>query len=257
MRSLLIVSGLDPSGGAGFVADVRVAERHGARAVGVVTALTEQTTAGVRAVHPVAAELIEAQLSALLADVEVAGGKIGLLPDEEVAEAVAQGLALTRAPVVWDPILWAGGSGAPMFQGRPARLFELLGDHVTLVTPNLAEAGALVGFEVATIEDMKRAALAVAERGVACLVKGGHLGGGGGARVVDVLASEGAVLELEGVRVAGGEAVHGTGCALSSAIAARLSRGDDLEEAVCGAAEFVRERIAAPEAPGRGERAVL
>ncbi|MEZ4365123.1 MAG: bifunctional hydroxymethylpyrimidine kinase/phosphomethylpyrimidine kinase [Kofleriaceae bacterium] len=102
---VLVVAGLDPSGGAGFIADVRVAERHGCRAVGAITALTEQDTVGVRAVHPVGPGELHALLTTLLTDVEVAAVKLGMLATAEHAEAVGDALALTAAPVVWDPIL--------------------------------------------------------------------------------------------------------------------------------------------------------
>ena len=99
---ILIIAGLDPSGGAGLIADVRVAERHGARAVGVVTALTEQSTLGMRAVNPVPPAVVAEQLGALLSDVEVAAVKIGMLGSVEMAEVVAEALALTAAPIVWE-----------------------------------------------------------------------------------------------------------------------------------------------------------
>jgi hydroxymethylpyrimidine/phosphomethylpyrimidine kinase len=212
MAELLIVSGLDPSGGAGFLADARMVERHGLRPVGVVAALTEQTTVGVRAVSSPGAELLAAQLTSLLSDVEVAAGKIGLIADEDCCAAIASALALTGAPLVWDPVLRAGAGDTPLFQGDPRRAFELLGQHVALVTPNLAEAAALAGFPVESLADMRRAAAAIAERGVSCLVTGGHLAGD---RITDVLCPAGGQpIELSGERVPGGEAVHGTGCAL-------------------------------------------
>ena len=106
---VLVVAGLDPSGGAGLVADVRVCEQHGARPLAVATALTEQTTVEVRAANAVSAEIVGDELRAVLADVEVAAVKIGMLGSMAIAEQVARALALTAAPVVWDPI------------GRPTR----------------------------------------------------------------------------------------------------------------------------------------
>jgi hydroxymethylpyrimidine/phosphomethylpyrimidine kinase len=253
--SILLVSGLDPSGGAGFLADARVVERHGLRAVGVIAAETEQTTTGVRAVRSPGAELLSAQLGALLSDVEVAAGKIGLLADDDVVAAIADPLALTGAPLVWDPVLFEGGGGAPLFRGDVARAFELLAPHVALVTPNLVEAEALVRAEVDSIAAMRRAAEAIAGRGVACLVTGGHLAGD---RLVDVLcAPGGAPIEIAGDRVPGGEDVHGTGCALSTAIACRLALGDELEAAVRAGAAFVRERLRAPVRAGRGRPSAM
>jgi hydroxymethylpyrimidine kinase/phosphomethylpyrimidine kinase len=254
--SLLLIAGLDPSGGAGLLADVRIAERHGLRAVGVASALTEQTTCGVRAVHSPGAEVLSAQLTALLGDVEVVAGKIGLLADQDCCAAVAEALSLTGAPVVWDPVLRAGAGDVPLYRGDPQRALVLLADHLALITPNLAEAEALCGFEVRDRAGMRRAAAALAARGVPCLVKGGHLAGEGDA-MVDVLAAEEQILELEGVRVAGAPDVHGTGCALSTAIACRLARGAALEQACRSAAELVREALRRPVSPGRGRPAVI
>ncbi len=251
--NLLLVSGLDPSGGAGFLADARVVEMHGLRPVGVVTALTVQTTSDVRAAEPVAAELVGAQLTALLSDAEVAAGVIGMLGEEGVAVAVSEGLRLTAAPIVWDPVLRASAGGTALYRGDPRGALALLRDHVTLITPNLAEAEALAGFDVRDVAAMRRAARAIAGDGVACLVKGGHLAGA----VVDVLAAGDDVIDLEGVRVPGGEDVHGTGGALAAAIACHLARGVELPEAVRAATAFVRERLVAPVRSGRGRTSVL
>lgn len=258
MACLLVVSGLDPSGGAGFLADARIADAHGLRPVGAVTALTVQTTEGVREVEPVSAELISSQLVALLGDVEVAAGKLGMLGSEAVTEAVADALRLTGAPVVWDPVLRPSAGSAALYQGEPRRALALLRDHLTVVTPNLAEAEALVGFPVRDLGAMRRAAREIAAEGVACLVKGGHLTGGA---AVDVLAEpgadEGGLIEIEGARVPGGEDVHGTGCALATALACRLAARDTLAAAAAAAAAFVRARIAAPVRAGRGRPSIL
>ncbi len=253
--NLLLVSGLDPSGGAGFLVDARVAEKNGLRPVGVVSALTEQTTMGVRAVHSPGAELLAAQLGALLSDVQVTGGKIGLLADEECVAAIADPLALTGAPIVWDPILFAGGGGTPLYHGDVRRAFEILAPHVALVTPNLVEAEALVGFVVDGVKGMRHAAESIAGRGVACLVTGGHLAGD---LLVDVLcAAGGQPVELAAERLADGENVHGTGCALSTAIACRLALGDPLEQACRAAGAFVRFCLAHPVRAGRGVPSIL
>jgi hydroxymethylpyrimidine kinase/phosphomethylpyrimidine kinase len=255
IHNLLLVSGLDPSGGAGFLADAHVVDQHGLRPVGVVSALTEQTTAGVRAVHSPGAELIAAQLGALLSDIAVVAGKIGLVTDEEHAAAIAEALALTAAPIVWDPVLFAGAGGTPLFRGDPGRALDRLREHLTLVTPNLVEAAALVGFRVDDLDGMLRAAAALGERGVACLVTGGHLPG---AKVVDVLCQPGhPPIELVAERVPGGEDVHGTGCALSTAIACRLALGTSLEEACRAGAGLVRHYLRSPVRAGRGRPSVV
>jgi hydroxymethylpyrimidine/phosphomethylpyrimidine kinase len=255
VANLLVASGLDPSGGAGFLADARVAEQHGLRPIGVITALTVQTSEGVREVEPASAELVGAQLRALLSDTEVAGGVIGMLGDEAVATQLAEALDLTAAPLVWDPVLMPSAGAVALYRGDPRRAHALLAPHLALLTPNLAEAEALAGFEVRDIEAMRRAAEALAGRGVACLVKGGHLSSG--ERALDVLAAGGHVIELEGERIEGGEDVHGTGGALAAAIACHLARGADLADAVRAAAAFVRARLAAPVRSGRGKPSVM
>jgi hydroxymethylpyrimidine/phosphomethylpyrimidine kinase len=255
VRTVLVLSGLDPSGGAGFLADARVVEQHGLRAAGAVTALTVQTTAGLREVHPVSPVTVAAQLDALLSDIEMAAGKIGMLGDEEVARAIAGSLALTGAPVVWDPVLAASAGGMSLFRGDPGRALALLADHVAVVTPNLAEAEALVGSAVASVDDMRRAARALAGGGMACLVKGGHLSGDD---AVDVLALPGGdLVELERARVPGGERIHGTGCALSTALACALATGASVLDAARSATDFVAARMARPVRAGRGHPSIM
>jgi hydroxymethylpyrimidine kinase/phosphomethylpyrimidine kinase len=273
---VLLLAGLDPSGGAGFIADVRVAELLATRPVGVVTALTEQTTAGVRACHPVDAETVGGQLAELLADVAIAAAKIGLVPDDAVARAIGEALALTAAPVVWDPVL-RPSAGVPFYRGDLAAAVASLRPHITLITPNADEAALLTGRSqpVTTRADARAAAEALVELGFpAVLVKGGHLevhtdgtlGEGeldGQAPVcIDVLAEriDGAirVTELRGMRLAlppGG--VHGTGCALSTAIACGLATGLSLLDACRAAKSFVEAHLAHPVRPGRGAAALL
>lgn len=251
-RSILVASGLDPSGGAGFLADARLVDRAGYRPVGAVTAETVQDTRAVRRVEPAAAELLEAQLTALLSDVEVAAGKIGLVPDLEVAEALARALALTAAPVVWDPVLTAT-SGAAMASADPWDLAARLAPEVALITPNLAEAAALLGRRLVDVAAVRAAASDLAGRlGCAVLIKGGHLSG----EPIDVLAEGKDVTEIAGERVPG-PPVHGTGCFLSASIACELAGGASLLDAARSAKEALAERLKAPERPGRGSAAVL
>lgn len=253
--SLLLVAGLDPSGGAGILADTRVAERRGCRPVGVVTGLTDQDTTGVRAPNVAPADVIEAQLRALLADVELAAVKVGMLGSERIAGVVASALDATRAPVVWDPVLLPTRGRVTLYEGSAVRAAQLLAPHVAVITPNLHEAGALVGFDVATRADMRRAASALRAAGfAAALVTGGHLDGDD---AVDVLAHPGGVVELAGPRLATDGPVHGTGCALSTALACELASGATLEEAARTAKAFVADLLTAPIRPGRGLAAIL
>jgi hydroxymethylpyrimidine/phosphomethylpyrimidine kinase len=251
---LAIIAGLDPSGGAGLIADVRVAAAHGLRPVGVVTAVTEQDTAGVRAVHPVPAEVVGDQLVALFSDVAVRAVKIGMLGDPAVAEAVARALELTAAPVVWDPVLLPGAGRVLLYAGDPRHAARFLRPHVAVATPNLAEAGALLGRPVDDLASARAAAAAlVGVAGAAVVVTGGHLPG----EAIDVLADGGEVIELAGARVGTAGSVHGTGCAYSTALACALAGGRDLRAAARAAKDYVAARLAAPVQPGRGRPAVL
>lgn len=255
--SVLVIAGLDPSGGAGLVADVRVCEQHGCRPLGVVTALTEQTTQGLRAVNPVDPAIVREQLIALLSDVEVAAVKIGMLGSVAMAEAVAEALAATAAPIVWDPVARASSGGTALTDEELGAAVGVLGAACALVTPNADEARWITGVgAIASVPDaIGVASILRDQRGVeAVLVKGGHWGDA--ATAIDVLVAPAGVVELVGPRVAGGS-VHGTGCALSTAIACNLARGATLEAACRAAKQFVAERIAAPVRPGRGRAAVL
>lgn len=254
--NVLICAGLDPSGGAGLIADVRIASTVGVRPIGVVTALTVQSTLGVQDKRAVEGELIGAQLAALLGDIEVAAVKLGMLGSSEVIREVAYGLDLTAAPVVWDPVA-APSRGRVDFDG--ALLEEAvaqLARHLTLITPNLGELALLTGSAVEHRAGVIAAAQRLAERtGAAVLVKGGHATGDAD----DVLVADANAepLVLPGARIPGGEDVHGTGCALSTAIAAYLARGLALADACREAKALVARHIATAVRPGRGAAAIV
>jgi hydroxymethylpyrimidine/phosphomethylpyrimidine kinase len=252
---VLICAGLDPSGGAGLIADVRVVSALGCRPVGVVTALTVQNTTGVVDSEAMNAERVREQLEFLLSDVEVRAVKIGMIGSSAVAEGLARALALTAAPVVWDPVVHPSGGAVWFVDSLFEHAVAALAPHVTVLTPNAGELAFMTGTRVADLDDARIVGQALAERlRTAVLVKGGHLGG---EESVDLLCQPGEVVELRGRRTAGGEHVHGTGCALSSALAAHLARGLALVDACRAAKDFVAERIAAPVRPGRGAAAVV
>jgi hydroxymethylpyrimidine kinase/phosphomethylpyrimidine kinase len=255
---LLLCSGLDPSGGAGLLLDARIAVEVGARPLGVITAHTVQSSAGVTAVQPMDPEVLEAQLSLLLGDVEVAAVKLGMLGSQAVAEVVGEALARVAGPVVWDPVLAPSRGRVAMYDGSVAAAFTALRPSLTLLTPNAMEAGLLSGLEVRTIADALAAALRLRDLAdCAVLVKGGHLLDGSDAQSVDLLLPHhGEPVQLAGPRLPGGEHVHGTGCALASSIAARLALGATLEQACRDGKAHVARLIAAPVHPGRGAAAV-
>lgn len=255
MSNVLVIAGLDPSGGAGLVADVRLCERLGARPLAVATALTVQTTEGVAASHPVDAAVIEAQLDALLADVEVAAVKIGMLGSPAVAAAVARALAATAAPVVWDPVGHAT-RGVALFAGELREAADVLAPRAALVTPNADEATRLTGVAIVEADDAVAAGRLLCARGAgAVLVKGGHWGPA--ATAIDVLVTAGDAIAIEGPRLAVDGPVHGTGCALATAIACNLAAGRTLEGACRHAKATIAAMIASPLRPGRGRAAVL
>lgn len=254
--AVLIIAGLDPSGGAGLIADVRVCELHGCRPVAVATALTEQTTVGLRAINPADPEVVGEQLRALLADVEVVAVKIGMLGSVAMAEQVARALELCAAPVIWDPVGRAT-RGLGVFDDAQLRaVATILGRDLALVTPNADEAQALSGVAIASTADAIAAGRAIVDGtgALAALVKGGHWGA---AEAIDVLVTAGHEQLFTGARIALAEPVHGTGCALATAIACHLARSATIADACARAKAFVAARIAAPVRPGRGRPAVL
>jgi hydroxymethylpyrimidine kinase/phosphomethylpyrimidine kinase len=244
--TVLVVAGLDPSGGAGLLADVRVVAGHGFHAAGVATALTEQDSAECVAMQPVAPELIARQLERLVGDLQIRAVKIGMVANGEIARAVAIALRPLEAPIVVDPVL-AATRGARLLDGDPREALAPLLERATLVTPNLDELAALTGATIGSLDELRDAARRLRARVQAVLAKGGHLAGD----PVDVLIDAAGELELPGKRIEG-PPPHGTGCALSTEIACRLARGTPLREAIRDATARLRERIAAARSIGRG-----
>lgn len=251
---VLACAGLDPSGGAGLIADVRVLADLGARPVGVVTALTVQNTTGVVEWHPSDPEVVSHQLAFLLTDIEVKAVKIGMIGSLAVAKAIANALHLTNAPVVWDPV--AGPSlGNVAYHESFDDAIAALRPHLALVTPNARELALLTQMAVTDLASAEAAGRVLAQKiDAAVLIKGGHLSGD---ESTDLLIHAGGREELRGPRIANGEHVHGTGCALASAIAANLAAGKGLADACREAKHYVADRIADPVHPGRGAPAVV
>jgi hydroxymethylpyrimidine/phosphomethylpyrimidine kinase len=255
MRIALSVAGSDPTGGAGLQLDLQVFRAFGVHGAGVVTALTVQDTNKVHRVLPAFPSVVTDQLRTLLADVTPHAVKLGMLATDDVLRAVALGLAAQgapRPPLVIDPVLRASDGSLLLERRAFGALVELM-KGAALVTPNLPEAESLSGLDVSSHRGAEQAARwFVAEAGAeAALVKGGHRDGAAD----DCLARrEGggiALAWLPGERIAGAP-VHGTGCALSAAIAAALARGEALEAAVARARAFVRDAIARAETVGAG-----
>jgi hydroxymethylpyrimidine/phosphomethylpyrimidine kinase len=241
---LLTIAGSDSGGGAGIQADLKTFAAHGAYGMSAITALTAQNTRGVRAVHEVPPEIVASQIDAVFEDIGVDAVKIGMLASAPIVRAVADRLRHWQpSRVVLDPVMVAKSGDALLRDDAVEALLEELVPLCTVVTPNLPELERMTGMPAGLV-----AAEALARRGYAVLAKGGHAEGD---EVVDVLVRGEEVYEFRHPRLAT-SSTHGTGCTLSSAIAARLGRGDDLPRAVSGAIEYLQGAMKAAYPLGSG-----
>ena len=258
MHTALAIAGSDPTGGAGLQLDLQVFRSLGVHGAGVVTALTVQDTSKVHEVLPAFPSVVLNQLRRLLEDFLPDAIKIGMLASDDVLRSVALGLEGVEVrgealpPIVIDPVLVAS-DGQPLLERRAWGSLQSLIARSTLVTPNLAEAEALTGIDASEDAGAEAAAGFFLEQlgAGAVLLKGGHRQGSPD----DLLARtgpSGTTLEwLRGDRIDAGP-VHGTGCALSSAIAAGLARGAELADAVARGREFVAAALRRAEKVGHG-----
>lgn len=240
----LTIAGSDSSGGAGIQADLKTFAALGVYGASVIVALTAQNTQGVTGIHDVPADFVRAQIDAVFSDLDVDAVKIGMLSQAASIEAVAKGLADHRAKnIVLDPVMVATSGDRLLAADAVEALRKLLIPRALVVTPNLPEAAALVGASPARndkeMEVQARELLALGARNV--LIKGGH---GSGDESIDLLIGAGDVVRLSAKRIAT-KNLHGTGCTLSSAIAAGLAKGLDLKEASRQAKAYVTAAIAA------------
>jgi len=238
------IAGSDSSGGAGIQADLKTFAALDVYGASIITALTAQNTQGVRAIHDVPPDFIRAQIDAVFSDLDIGAVKIGMLSQAATIEAVAQGLAAHHAKnIVLDPVMVATSGDRLLVPEAVEALRMLLIPRALVVTPNLPEAAALTGASVARnereMEVQARELLALGARNV--LIKGGH---GSGDQSLDLLIGQGEVVRLSARRIATSN-LHGTGCTLSSAIAAGLAKGFDLGASAQDAKEYVTAAIAA------------
>ena len=244
---VLSIAGSDSGGGAGIQADLKTFSALGCYGMTAITALTAQNTQGVRAIHGVPAAFLKEQLAAVIEDIGVDAVKIGMLHAPDVVEAVAWAIEHYQLRhVVLDPVMVATSGDALIEQRTIAVLVERLFPLVSVITPNMDEAGLLLGRPVKQAVDLEAAAADLLALGAkAVLLKGGHLQDD---VLTDVLAQAGQApaqwLRLQGPRIASHN-VHGTGCTLSSAIAAHLALGLDLQRAVQEAHAYIRGAIQA------------
>jgi len=247
---LLSIAGSDPSGGAGVQGDLKTFSALRCYGMAAITALTAQNTKGVSLVHAVPAAVVAAQIDVIFADIEVDAVKIGMLAEPAIAEAVAGSLARAGATrIVFDPVLVATSgdslSAAGLIETAIARVFPL----AAVVAPNLPEAAALLGVrEAIDGREMVGQAQALVARGArAVLIKGGHLAG----EPLDILVEAETVHEFHGRRVPTHN-LHGTGCALSSAIAAHLAHGAELVPAIRAAKDYLEDALSSADALALG-----
>lgn len=240
----LTIAGSDSSGGAGIQADLKTFSALGVYGASVITALTAQNTVRVQGIHNVPTDFVAAQMESVFADLAVGAVKIGMLSIPATIEAVAAGLERDfSGPMVLDPVMVAASGDALLTEAAIATLVARLLPRADVLTPNLPEAARLLKTGVAQTEaamlEQGRALLALGPKAV--LMKGGH---GEGPEAVDLLVTREGTLRLATPRIPSRNS-HGTGCTLSSAIAAGLAKGLPLDEAVQEAKTYIQAAILA------------
>nr|WP_090109820.1 bifunctional hydroxymethylpyrimidine kinase/phosphomethylpyrimidine kinase [Limimaricola pyoseonensis] len=248
--SALTIAGSDSGGGAGIQADLKTFSALGVYGTSAITAITAQNTRGVRAVAPVAPAMVAAQIAAILEDIAPRAIKIGMLSSPEIVAAVATALAGYAGPVVLDPVMVAKSGDRLLAEEAEAALIEALLPRADVLTPNLPEAARLLGRDpardAAQTEAQGRALLALGARAV--VMKGGHAEG---VSCIDRLVTPHGVTPMAQPRLATRN-THGTGCSLSSAIAAELAKGAKLEAAVRRAQSWLHGAIRGADGLGLG-----
>ena len=233
MEIVLTIAGSDPSGGAGIQQDLRTIESLGCYGASVITALTTQNTLGVQSVMPVPADVVRSQLEAVLSDLDVKAIKIGQIPSAEVAHVIAETLhqhltPTTHRPIILDPVMISTSGRRLMSEDAIDVVVSKLFPLCTLITPNIPEMetlSALSGFEA---------------RNYNLLIKGGHAEG---TEMADKLCLTNGTQRIYATEKINSTNLHGTGCALSSAIASSLALGYSLEESVARGKSYVTEAI--------------
>jgi hydroxymethylpyrimidine/phosphomethylpyrimidine kinase len=246
---VLTIAGFDPSSGAGITADIKTIAAHGCYGVAAITALTVQSTAGVRQVNPVDPKLLRDSLDELTADVNVSAVHIGMLGSADVAAEVVDFLQRSQLPhVVLDTILKSTSGSRLLDESGVKVLTEKLLPLAEAVTPNAEEAAALAGMQVSYVDDMRQAAQKLHEMGAkGVVITGGHL-----EKATDVLSLQNGEFQIFKSDRQDSTCTHGTGCAFSSAIACHLAYGRALSEAVLLAKAYITAAIANAYPIGKG-----
>lgn len=251
IHTALTIAGSDSGGGAGIQADLKTFSALGVYGASVITALTAQNTRGVTAVHDVPPAFIRAEMDAVFSDIRIDAVKIGMLSQPAVIRAVREGLDAWRVgTVVLDPVMVATSGDVLLVPEAVATLREVLIPRATVITPNLAEAATLLGTSQARNRDemLAQGSALVAMGAQAVLIKGGH-GGGGEAEDVLVTPDSADWFSVQRLQT---QNTHGTGCTLSSAIAAGLAMGLDLVQAIRAAKAYLTAAIRSSDRLGIG-----
>jgi hydroxymethylpyrimidine kinase/phosphomethylpyrimidine kinase len=253
----LSIAGLDPSGGAGIIADIKTFSAFGCFAAAAVTSVTFQNTTGVfGAIHQTAAS-VRKQIEAVVDDYNVAAFKTGMLPTLEIVETVAAVITERKLTnIVVDPVLRSTSGFELIGDGVLGALIEMLFPLADLITPNIPEAERIAKMEIRSAADIEKAAAIMCDMGARnVLIKGGHFeekGKEGGKRMANdhlLIGNDLHILEAEFIDTT---ATHGTGCVLSAAIAANLALGKKMREGTSFAKEFITEAIRTAPDIGKG-----
>jgi hydroxymethylpyrimidine kinase/phosphomethylpyrimidine kinase len=249
MKRVLTIAGSDSGGGAGIQADLKVITLLGGYGMSVLTALTAQNTMGVQGIHEVPAPFVGEQIDAVLSDIGADAIKTGMLANREIIEVVSRKIKQYQVKkVVVDPVMISKSGDSLLREDAQEILIKKLIPAAWVVTPNLMEASALAGFEVNSLEGMKKAAHQIYRMGTKyVVVKGGHLKG----MAIDLFYDGKRFGEIEGPRIES-KNTHGTGCTFASAIATFLARGDTVYEAIKKAKTFITMAIQSGFRLGKG-----
>ncbi len=249
MKTALTIAGSDSSGGAGIQADIKAMTMNGVYAMSAVTALTAQNTTGVRSISEVTPDFLRDQLDMIFTDIRPDAVKIGMVSSSELIKVIAERLTFYKAEnIIVDPVMVATSGAELVKREAVTTLKECLLPIADLITPNIPEAELLSGMKIAGEKDMERAAVCI-NRGFGCavLLKGGH----SVSDANDLLCKNGEIKWFCGRRIANPN-THGTGCTLSSAIAANLAKGFDLDTSVRRAKDYISSALAAMLDLGQG-----
>jgi hydroxymethylpyrimidine/phosphomethylpyrimidine kinase len=242
-HTVLSIAGSDSGGGAGIQADIKTISSLGCYAMTAITALTAQNTLGVQDVHGTSAEFVAKQIRSILSDIRTDAIKIGMLFDTDIVQAVTTSLtSFQETPIILDPVMVATSGDLLISKEAVEVLVKELVPLCEIITPNIHEAGVLAGLKVTTLEDMKGAAIRIADFGIEnVLIKGGDRKA---RSAVDILySSDTGRFEYFEESMIETQNTHGTGCSLSSAIASYRAKGNDIVESIRLSKEFIHGAI--------------